>query len=416
VGKIVMVIQISEPKGDVNSIAVNAQILIIDDESEICEEISEKLEFHGFHCLTAINSKSGLKLLRVNTDISVVLTDIRMPGMSGLEMCEIIGSEVSGERDLALLVMTGHAGLSEAIEAIKVGALDFLTKPLAPDLLVHAVKRADQHIKARRLERNFNEQLTAQVGIMTNDLQQKSYELEKSNTALVISNQVKDEFMTMISHELRTPLNVIVGLAQIINLQGGDPKINRLIKKVEDAGWKLTDMVNSIMDMVAIDTKDLQLKMSEVDILKLVEKSIFAYKGKAIQAGVTIKLDNIVTSKIMLDSTRISQAIGHILDNAIKFSRAGSVIQVSSKQDIDSLTITIRDNGVGMSQTDISKALKPLSQVDGSLTKDHGGIGMGLSLAKMFVELHGGSLTVSSKLEYGTTIILLIPVINFIAK
>jgi signal transduction histidine kinase len=199
-------------------------------------------------------------------------------------------------------------------------------------------------------------------------------------------------------------------------LQVGDPKINRLIKKVEDAGWKLTDMVNSIMDMVAIDTKDLQLKMSEVDILKLVEKSIFAYKGKAIQAGVTIKLDNIVTSKIMLDSTRISQAIGHILDNAIKFSRAGSVIQVSSKQDIDSLTITIRDNGVGMSQTDISKALKPLSQVDGSLTKDHGGIGMGLSLAKMFVELHGGSLTVSSKLEYGTTIILLIPVINFIAK
>jgi signal transduction histidine kinase len=92
------------------------------------------------------------------------------------------------------------------------------------------------------------------------------------------------------------------------------------------------------------------------------------------------------------------------------------VIQVSSKQDIDSLTITIRDNGVGMLQTDISKALKPLSQVDGSLTKDYGGIGMGLSLAKMFVELHGGSLTVSSKLEYGTTIILLIPVINFIAK
>lgn len=411
-----MVMKIGEPKVDAYSIAVNAQILIIDDEPEICEEISEKLEFHGFRCLTAINSKSGLKLLRVNTDISVVLTDIRMPGMSGLKMCEIIGSEVSGERDLALLVMTGHAGLSEAIEAIKVGALDFLTKPLAPDLLVHAVKRADQHIKARRLERNFNEQLTAQVGIMTNDLQQKSYELEKSNTALVISNQVKDEFITMISHELRTPLNVIVGLAQIINLQGGDPKINRLIKKVEDAGWKLTDMVNSIMDMVAIETKDLQLKMSEVDILKLVEKSIFVYKGKAVQAGVTIKLDNIVTSKIMLDSTRISQAIGHILDNAINFSRAGSVIQVSSKQDIDSLTITIRDNGVGMSQTDISKALKPLSQVDGSLTKGHGGIGMGLSLAKMFVELHGGSLTVSSKLEYGTTIILLVPVINFIEK
>ena len=114
----------------------------------------------------------------------------------------------------------------------------------------------------------------------------------------------------------------------------------------------------------------------------------------------------------MLDSMRISQAIGHILDNAIKFSHAGSVIQVSSEQDTDSLTITIMDNGAGMSQADISKALKPLIQVDGSLTKDHGGIGMGLSLAKMFVELHDGSLTVSSKLGYGTTIILSMPLNN----
>jgi signal transduction histidine kinase len=410
--KIAMLTQIGEPKGDAKSIVVNAQILIIDDEPEICEEISEKLEFHGFHCLTALSAKSGLKLLRVNADISIVLTDIRMPGMSGIEMCKIIRSEVSGGRDLALLVMTGHAGLSEAIEAIKVGALDFLTKPLNPDFLVHSVKRADQHIKALRLERNFNEQLTAQVGIMTNDLQQKAYELEESNTALVISNQVKNEFITMISHELRTPLNVIVGLSQIMNLQEGDPKINRLIKKIEDAGWKLTDMVNSIMDMVAIENKDLELKFIEVDILKLVEKSVLPYTGKANQAGVTIDLGNIVTSIIMLDSMRISQAIGHILDNAIKFSHAGSVIQVSSEQDTDSLTITIMDNGAGMSQADISKALKPLSQVDGSLTKDHGGIGMGLSLAKMFVELHDGSLTVSSKLGYGTTIILSMPLNN----
>ena len=411
-GKIAMVTQISEPKGDAKPIVVNGQILIIDDEPEICEEISEKLEFHGFHCLTALNAKSGLKLLRENTDISIVLTDIRMPGMSGIEMCKVIGSEVSGERDLALLVMTGHAGISEAIEVIKVGALDFLTKPLTPDLLLNSVERADQHIKARSLERNFNEQLTAQVGIMTNDLQQKAYELEESNTALVISNQVKNEFIMMISHELRTPLNVIVGLSQIMNLQEGDPKINRLIKKIEDAGWKLTDMVNSIMDMVAIENKDLELKFIEVDILKLVEKSVLPYTGKANQAGVTIDLGNIVTSIIMLDSMRISQAIGHILDNAIKFSHAGSVIQVSSEQDTDSLTITIMDNGAGMSQADISKALKPLSQVDGSLTKDHGGIGMGLSLAKMFVELHDGSLTVSSKLGYGTTIILSMPLNN----
>lgn len=385
------------------------QILIIDDEPEVSEEISEKLEFHGFRCVTAMDSKSGLALIHSQPSISVVLTDIRMPGMDGLEMCKTIGNKISAERDLALLVMTGHAGLSEAIEALKVGALDFLTKPLSPDLLLHAVKRADRHIKARKLERDFNNRLEAQVTVMTDDLRQKAYELEKSNTALTISNQVKDEFLRMISHELRTPLIAIVGLSELIKLKTDDPQHKGFIGKIQDAGWQLTGMVNSMIDMVAVETKTLQLKIDEVKISELIEQATSAYTGKAKQTGITIDTGNISALSFKLDRIRMSQAIGRLVDNAINCSQAGDMIYVSAQRTDDGLTISIQDNGDGMSQPDIGKALKPFRQLDGSLTREPGGIGMGLSLAKMFAELHGGSLGINSKLGHGTIVKLMIP-------
>jgi len=404
------VTKVTEKTLDAEKTEDDIQILIIDDEPEICQEISEYLEFEGFRCVVAMDGKSGLELVNSKTSISVVLTDIRMPGMNGLEICKIIREEISSERDLALLVMTGHAGLREAMEALKVGALDFLTKPLSPELLVHAVKRADQHIKAQRLERDFNRKLKAKVEEMTNDLQQKARDLEKYNSALAISNQVKDEFLTMISHELRTPLTVIVGLCGIIEPVIEDPQQKEFLRKIGEAGWRLTGMVNSMIDMVAVETKTLKLSISDVDVSELVEQAVSAYKGKAKQARVTIDTSTISVISVKLDRLKISQSIGRLIDNAINFSLAGGMVQVFAQQTDDGLTILVQDDGVGMSELDITKALEPLRQVDGSLTREHGGIGIGLFLAKMFVELHGGSLSIRSKPGNGTTIILIIPV------
>jgi len=387
----------------------NIQILIIDDEPETVEEISEKLELHGFRCVVATDAKSGLELIHSKASISVVLADIRMPGMDGLELCKTIRNEISAERELALLVMTGHAGLSEAIEALKVGALDFLTKPLSPYFLVHAVKRADQHIKARLLERDFKEQLKALVEKKTGDLQQKARELEKSNAALAISNQVKDEFLMMVSHELRTPLNAIVGFSGIIEHSIENPVQREFVGKIKDAGWRLTEMVNSMIDMVAVETKALQLNFTDVNVSEVIEKAVSAYQGKAMRAGITINTNNISASSANLDPVRISQAVGRLVDNAISFSPTGGMVQISAQQTDDALTISVQDDGVGMTEQEITKALEPLRQIDSSTTKKHSGIGAGLFLAKMFAELHGGTLLIESVPNQGTSATIEIP-------
>ena len=402
-------LKITEDVSELKNFDTKLKILIIDDEPEICEEISEKLEFHGYQCLIAKDSQSGLDLININKDISIVLTDIRMPGMSGLEMCNIIESEASEGREIALLVMTGHAGLSDAIEALKVGALDFLTKPLSPEFLLHAVKRADQHIKSQILKNNFNKTLKDQVEVMTVDLWKKASELEETNKSLIISNQVKDEFLRMISHELRTPLTAIVGLTDIIISNMTDPQQIILLDKIKKSGWQLTSMVNSMIDMISVKTKSLELKIENVDVSKIINQAAAHHQERSMQLGVNIITPNISKFYFKLDHVRITQAIIYLIDNAINFSKYGSIVKISCELTNDGLSFFIQDDGCGMSPQDIKKALEPLRQVDGSLTKEHGGIGIGIFLAKSFIELHDGSIEFISELGIGTNVKIVIP-------
>ena len=387
----------------------DALVLIVDDEHEVVEEIAEKLEMHGYRCLTAMDAEMGLEIFSSLPNISIIIADIRMPGMDGLELCRIIKKKTFGERDIALLIITGHAGLPEAVEALKVGALDFLTKPISPDFLLHAVKRAVHHVNACALEREFKERLKAEVAAKTAELQDKANELEVANTKLMLANQVKDEFLAMISHELRTPLNAIVGFASVIEHDLTNPDQREFIGKIKNAGWQLTEMINSMIDMVAVETKTLKLNLSEVSIADLIKQTIEVYRSQSEKNGVSIEANKVHAITATLDGLRISQAVGRLIDNAIKFSPEGGVIRVSAQQTGDTLAISVWDDGPGISEEDQKKALQPLRQVDGSTTRKCGGIGVGLSLARMFAVLHGGGLTIDSISGQGTAVTITLP-------
>lgn len=385
-------------------------VLIIDDEALIVEEICEKLTFHGFHCCGTGSAEAGLALIISNPDISIVLTDIRMPGMNGLEFCRAVKQVIPDERDLVLLVMTGHAGINEALETFKVGALDFLTKPIIPTHLVHVLERAAYQVESRALDREFKERLQAEVALNTIELTNNAIELETTNTKLVVANQVKDEFLSMISHELRTPLNTIVGLSKILEPLLIDSKQRDYVKEINHAGEMLTEIVNSMIDMVEVETGTLKLSLSEVSIADLIEKTIGLYRGKLEKTGITIDANGVIEIMAKVDPLRISQVVGRLINNAIQFSPVGGIVQVSSRQRGNTFTISVRDDGPGMSEQEQKRALESLRQVDGSTTRNHEGIGIGLTLVKMFSELHGGSLTIDSASGRGTLATITIPI------
>ena len=390
--------------------ASEPQILIIDDEPEVAEEVAESLEMKGFICSIATSANSGLKIFHATPSISIVISDIRMPDMGGLDLCRVIQKEKPPERDIAILIMTGHAGVKESIEALKIGALDFLTKPLSPLMLLHAVKRADQHIRSGILERKFKETLQGEVASKTRELQEKAIALEQTNTRLVAANKIKDQFLSMISHEFFTPLHQITGIAQILEMELSDPGHREDLERLNMASEQLTEMLKSILSVIAVETRTLNLNLSQVQIPQFIEKTTAVYQSRARKSEVTIVTDDVSDSLIRIDELRLSQALGHLIDNAIKFSPVGANVRVSARQSNGSLSICVQDSGPGMSAEDQEHALQTFRQIDGSLTRTCEGIGIGLPVAKMFAELHGGSLTIQSIPTQGCTIILTIPV------
>lgn len=151
---------------------MDIKILVVDDEADIRSEAIECLTEADFECVEAANGEEGLAALRSDPGIAVVLADIQMPGRSGMEMISAAKAEFGTERDLEFIIMTGHGGTREAIDALQLGVMDFLAKPIDVDHIVHVVRRAEELVYLKRARRHYQEGLKA-------DVQAKTMEIRK---------------------------------------------------------------------------------------------------------------------------------------------------------------------------------------------------------------------------------------------
>jgi len=143
------------------------KVLIVEDEAEIREEVRECLTDEGYDCVEAANGEQGLDLIRRDPEIAVVLADIQMPGRTGLKMIAAAKAETGDDRELEFVIMSGHGGAREAIDALQLGVMDFLEKPVDVDHLIHVVRRAEELIVLKRARRHYQESLKADVEAKT---------------------------------------------------------------------------------------------------------------------------------------------------------------------------------------------------------------------------------------------------------
>jgi len=156
------------------------KVLIAEDEEKIREEVVECLADEGFECVEASNGEEGLDLLRRDTEIAVVVSDILMPGKSGLEMISATQSEVGKDRNIEFIILTGHGGAKEAIDALKLGVMEFLEKPVDLDHLVHVVRRAEELVLLKRVGRQYGASLEAEVQVKTLEIKKLLGNLENA--------------------------------------------------------------------------------------------------------------------------------------------------------------------------------------------------------------------------------------------
>lgn len=386
-----------------------SKVLVVDDEPDILEEVLEQLQEEGINCLSATSAKAALDLVMGDPEIGVVVTDIRMPGMDGLEMARQMKSTKMGDRDIFVIVVTGHAGMKEAIEALQIGAEDFLTKPLSPDHLLHSVRRAGEMIHLRTHERHFQKILEREVASKTSELNEA---MQKLNTA----NHIKDQFMSTMGHELRTPLNAINGFAGFLQdklKDHNDKSVNEYLEHIIDSGTRLSHTIENILEFSETLSGGRKAHMDEIVLSDVFDNVSGKYAQLAEEKNISIRINAVPEGQIVnADQIMLMRALGCIVDNAIKFSAEGTEITMGVNINKNSVAIWVADQGPGMSADDIIIAKKPLMQVDGGLTRPAEGTGIGLSLAILLTEIQGGSVEIDSKVGVGTSVSINLPLAN----
>ncbi len=278
--------------------------------------------------------------------------------------------------------------------------------------------------------RELNQELEERVQHRTAALQQSEKQLQQTNEHLMLSNldlaratRLKDEFLANMSHELRTPLNAILGLSEA--LQDGSlgelsDRQKQSLHTIESSGQHLLQLINDILDIAKIESGKLELHIENASVRSLCEDSMTFVKQIALKKN--IKLISLVSdrfnspqsSQIHVDELRMRQALINLLSNAVKFTpEGGSVtLEVSVENDsnqMPSVCFAVRDTGIGIAPENITKLFQPFIQIDSAVNRQYTGTGLGLSLVKKIAELHGGSVSIESKLHHGSCFKIKLP-------
>ncbi len=238
-------------------------------------------------------------------------------------------------------------------------------------------------------------------------MRETNMSLRKAIMAAEAASRTKSEFLACMSHELRTPLNAVIGFAELIaggTLQDAR-KVHGYAEDIRHSGQHLLRIITDILEMSRIEGGTLELNEEALDVAALIASSLRQVEPRARQGGVALQAASSGDLPLLrADEKRMIQVLFNLLSNGIKFTKPGGSVTVEAAAAADGgLTITVADNGIGMSATELAIAMEPFRQADSRLSRRYGGTGLGLPLAKALVELQGGRLTLASTPGSGTT-------------
>ena len=380
-----------------------------------------------------ISASSGLEALDklMRTEFAVVLLDVSMPEMDGFEAARLIHEHPRFERTPIIFVTGVHMSELDRLKGYKLGAVDYVSVPVVPEILrskvavlVELYCKRRELVELNRHLADTNEQLakanaalqaekTRELLALNTSLHKANREMERANLALQgevaeraraeqalkEADRHKDEFLAMLAHELRNPLAPIRNAVHLMKLKPlGDPQLQLSRDIIERQLIQLSRLVDDLLDVSRITRGKINLARRRVELSELVARAVETVAPTIDSRGHALEVE-IPNRALMIygDPMRLTQALGNVLANAAKYTDNGGQITLRARRRRRDIEITIGDTGIGIDPEVLPCIFDLFTQLDRRTGRHQGGLGIGLALVRQLVEMHGGTVSASSE-------------------
>jgi signal transduction histidine kinase len=354
-------------------------VLLVDDLDENLLALEALLQRDGLVCLKAHSGEEALELLLVH-NVALALLDVQMPGMDGFQLAEFMRGSERARHIPIIFVTAGSADNRRRFRGYEAGAVDFIQKPIEPDVLRSKASVFFDLYQQRQ------------------QIQAQRDELSAYAEELRTVDRRKTEFIAMLAHELRNPIMAFSGGARLLKKQRDPAQAEEIRERMERQAFHLSRLIEDLTDISRIGQGKISLRPERIDLQTIVKSALETSQTQIDSAGHNLTLDLPEhTVWLHADQTRIAQVVSNLLNNAAKYTPPGGKITVTARADVDVVTIVVSDNGIGVPADMQSRIFEIFTQVQAEDARPQAGLGIGLALVKQLVQLHGGSVTVASE-------------------
>ena len=349
-------------------------ILVVDDEMGPRESL--KMILNPYYTVHVAERGGQAVELLGKFPIDLVTLDLKMPGFSGINVLERVKQY---DPDIEAIIITGYGSLDTAIEGLRLGAFDYISKPFDVNHILALVKRG----------------------------------LERRNAKSKL-RQVKSDFLSNVSHELRTPLSVVVGfvyllLNQVIGKLTEEQQ--RVLETVYRNSEELLELIDNVLWITSLNAGDAATTVERFDARDVVSDVTKRYERSVREKGLALKLDLPDRAMPMVsDRGKVERIFQNVFNNAVKFTLEGEVsIKARSSIDHGGVEFEVSDTGVGIEKNKMDAIFEPFHQADASIHRSFSGLGLGLTVARRMAEVLGGRLEITSQPNVGTRVVIKFP-------